>query len=116
LLALQVEQLLDGIRDPAERQVAVECLTVISKINERNPEIQLNGDILDILKIVKEASIQYWNDWKQSVSQIPALLEYDPHEKLARRLFYDLPQDGHEGTMAVLASVCVKTAFSVKWN
>ncbi len=111
-----MEQLLDGIRDPAERQVAVECLTVISRINERNPEIQLNGGILDILKIVKEASIEYWNDWKKTVSDLPSRLEYDPHEKLARRLFYDLPQDGPEGTMAVLAGVCVKTAFSVKWN
>jgi len=160
--ALQVESLLDFIRDPAERQIAVECLVVISRIDERNPEIGVSGEIIDLLRIVKDAVNKFWIKW---VSEVPISsttspngspshgksqemdggdptpsssssfsnvkkmaspdrklekntssssiedtspsksrlnnwkqdLTFEKNEKLARRLFFDLPQDGKDG-------------------
>lgn len=41
---------------------------------------------------------------------------YERNEKLARRLFFDLPQEGKDGTLQYLASSCVKLVFDVKWG
>ncbi|KAJ3120440.1 hypothetical protein HK098_004590 [Nowakowskiella sp. JEL0407] len=154
--ALQVESLLDVIRDPAERQIAVECLVVISRIEDRNPEISINSGTLDLNKIVRDAVSRFWSRWivdgptsmassattspatPTSITKIsptgssasggstkilsPTLNEttaaqaFDKNEKLARRLFYDLPQDGPDGTMSFLATSCVRLVFDVLWS
>ncbi|KNC99179.1 uncharacterized protein SPPG_05434 [Spizellomyces punctatus DAOM BR117] len=73
--ALQVESLLDVIRDPAERQVAAECLMVISRIGERNPEIQLRKGRLDLMSIIRDAIETFWNQWvkEHASSQQPSV-------------------------------------------
>ncbi|KAJ3114831.1 Carbon-nitrogen hydrolase [Phlyctochytrium bullatum] len=61
--ALQIEYLLDVIRDPAERQCIVECLVVISRISERNPEIRLSPGPLDLMRIIRDAVARFWTRW-----------------------------------------------------
>ena len=41
---------------------------------------------------------------------------FEKNEKFARRLFFDLPEEGENGTHAYLAESCVKLAFNVKWT
>ena len=121
LIALQVEHLLDVIRDPAERQVTVECLVVISKLNERNPEIKLRNERLDVLKIIRDAVSRFWSAFIDQ-NDVAALvkgevagmdLNFAKNERTARRLFFDLHKDGENGTMFHLAQSCVKMAFDV---
>ena len=52
--------------DPAERQVAVECIVVIARIEERNPLIKLNSGTIDLLKIIKEAVKGFWQKLLES--------------------------------------------------
>ncbi|KAI9206273.1 glycosyl hydrolases family 15-domain-containing protein [Polychytrium aggregatum] len=174
---LQVESLLDHIPDPAERQIAVECVTVIHRIGDRNPEIQIKPDALDLMKVVRAAIQNYWQDWAKKSPNLEAMsaftdavddiqecndlhcprpsaiaqsseakgngapgqpprrsspplekmkegakmqispdLTFERNERLARRLFFDLPQDGKDGTMAYLATSCVRLLFDVKWS
>ncbi|KAJ3112618.1 hypothetical protein HDU96_004369 [Phlyctochytrium bullatum] len=62
--AIQIESLLDSIRDPAERQLAIECLVVISRISERNPEIHLaQNSVVDLLQILRDATQRFWTKW-----------------------------------------------------
>ena len=56
----QVESLLSVIRDPAERQVVVECLVVIARIGERNPEIEIKDETLNVLSIVRDSITRFW--------------------------------------------------------
>nr|KAJ3420465.1 hypothetical protein HK105_005642 [Polyrhizophydium stewartii] len=192
--ALRIETLFDNIRDPAERQVVVECVVVISRIEERNPEIQLNGGRIEILNIVRSAVNRFWNRWisdqgheslvtpaaggppgpeslivrsvvepvgdkghrakpididsiqehgrrltastgsgagavppsalhanLENLDTAPAAasapgLSFEKNERLARRLFFDLPQDGPDGTMFYLATACVRSIFDVHWS
>lgn len=58
--ALQTETLLDHISDPAERQIAVDCIVVISRIEERNPLITLHCGAIDVLHIIREAIRTFW--------------------------------------------------------
>ncbi|KAJ3212966.1 hypothetical protein HDU67_003496 [Dinochytrium kinnereticum] len=165
--AIQIENLLDSIRDPAERQIAIECLVVISRIAERNPEIHLrSGTPLDLLMILREATSRFWGRWVKeqkpdpsvlsdasiefrndpiSLQSLPPLgfstgnqehvksktmpptastnnlnsaiadLSFDKNDRLARRLFFDLPAEGKDGTMSYLAESCVRLCFDVKW-
>ncbi|KAJ3135016.1 hypothetical protein HK100_003153 [Physocladia obscura] len=136
--ALQVESYLDYIRDPAERQICVECLMVVSRIAERNPEIPINSGNLDLMKIIRDAVSRFWIKWIDSHSNAavssfvsnselkidseskdePAVLDlsFEKHEKIARRLFFDLAQEGEEGTMAYLAKSSVQISFAVGWQ
>ncbi|KAJ3036286.1 hypothetical protein HDV00_002943 [Rhizophlyctis rosea] len=209
--ALQVEHLLDVIPDPAERQIAVECLVVISRLSERNPELHLSNEkTVALLPIIREAMTRFWDVWvaeqqaaasalekenanaatspqenrpasPKPLHQPPPLLSryaktgspststsninlaavangvgaeatsavgpqdggrgrlsptistasffaamdggsdaadwsYERNEKLARRLFFDLPQEGKEGTLQYLASSCVSLVFDVRWG
>ncbi|KAJ3186848.1 hypothetical protein HK101_009545 [Irineochytrium annulatum] len=162
--ALQIEYLLDVIRDPAERQIAVECLVVISRISERNPEIRISSGPLDLMRVIRDAVSRFWCRWvneqspgtaaafaysDQQQQQVPADgttpglgrsptnpnglvsvtptgsqsnlsatcdLTFDRNERLARRLFFDLAQDGKEGTMSYLAESCVRLCFDVQWG
>ncbi|TPX56330.1 hypothetical protein PhCBS80983_g04610 [Powellomyces hirtus] len=191
--ALQVEQLLDVIRDPAERQVAAETLMLVYRINQRNPEIRLKKGRLDLLAIIRDAIMAFWTLWTadhaaaaqsprtpdhhhhpapeptpapsdhhpadpnppppflhrvaiiaRSHSQLnidtgtptsphattdtaaastttaantttttPMDWAFERHERVARRVFFDLPQEGPQGTMAFLAQSCVRLMFDV---
>ena len=197
---MQVEHLLDVIPDPAERQIAVECLVIISRLSERNPELHLTSDkTVSLLPIIREAMTRFWDVWvaeqqaaaaavetvdgepattppatdrpssPRPIHHPPPLLSryvksgsppvsqtnlaqadgseaaqpktslspsistasffaqmeggpdsadwsYERNEKLARKLFFDLPQEGKEGTLNYLASSCVKLVFDVKWG
>ncbi|TPX33444.1 hypothetical protein SmJEL517_g03657 [Synchytrium microbalum] len=135
--ALQLEAILDVIRDPAERQITVECLVVIARMIERNPELRIKEGTLDLLAIVRDAILRCWTKFiaEKRGETIPAGAENKdavttPHggadpevakfieglspdkiERLARRLFFDLPCDGKDGTMAYLASSCLRACF-----
>ncbi|KAI9226192.1 MAG: glycosyl hydrolases family 15-domain-containing protein [Piptocephalis tieghemiana] len=152
--AFVVEVLLDVIRDPAERQIAVEALMAIADQEEGKCE-SIQGDLpdagygsslsdgeetqeetdeegtteakskvksidgqIDLLEIIRHATILYWDDWVRVYGQDGSLmkggqdkgseerttpatdeerlrtcggdLSYKLHERLARRLFYDL--------------------------
>ncbi|KAI9366911.1 glycosyl hydrolases family 15-domain-containing protein [Zopfochytrium polystomum] len=167
--ALQVESYLDVIRDPAERQIAVECLMVISRMSERNPEIQITSGDVNLLQIMDDAVSLFWASWnaanasaavvggagaapangvaaaaldrkKGSVASIKdagvagaaansssvrtsrssvndvLLTAGSRRERLARRVFYDLPMEGRFGTMTFLARSCVRLCFDVCWS
>jgi hypothetical protein len=187
-----VEDLLDNIIDPAEHQIAVECLVVISKIEERNPELTLTENGFDLKILINESIKMFWDKWvsekanqtiltplitkteivkkaidsalspihtgplspppksngthpielqilqtmSQSIgnrltspsslhdkletpttSETPgADLSYEKNDRLARRIFFDLRQDGASGTMSYLADACVRHAFGVSWT
>ncbi|KAJ3070694.1 hypothetical protein HDU98_006295 [Podochytrium sp. JEL0797] len=138
--ALQVESYLDVIRDPAERQICVECLMVVSRIAERNAEIQINSGPLDLMKIIRDAVASFWSHWaaNQNASAVAAFvsgleskvtlspttkeertaapdLTFETNERFARRLFFDLAQEGRDGTMAYLAKSAVRISFDVSW-
>jgi hypothetical protein len=191
-VALQVENLLDNIIDPAEHQIAVECLVVISKIEDRNPELTLSAGGFDLKVLINESIKTFWDKWisekanqniltplitktdvvkkaidsalspihtgplsppiKQNgahhielstlqtvsksiaganptatnlhdkletptTSQNPGTdLSYEKNDRLARRIFFDLRQDGVNGTMSYLAAACVRHAFGVSWT
>ena len=139
--ALQVEQLLDSLVDPAERQIVVECLLVISEIETRNKEIRIGSkDLIDLVAIVLDAYKLFWNDWiiaegprvfgfmvqtaakndtkpaRQEISRLKLrpdqVIEQYPFSEYAdeaKRLFYDLQQDGSAGTMSYLAKAVFRT-------
>ncbi|KAG0210284.1 hypothetical protein BGX33_004997 [Mortierella sp. NVP41] len=156
--ALAVENFLGVILDPAERQIAVETLMVIAKIEDRNPGMEVQPEVIDLPIIMREAMNKFWVKWvvngpggrgqgAGSVSGgaphppgstssttttsstvagggsgIPAVMigsaatstaglgevGFEHHEHLARRMFYDLPQEGKEGTFAYLARAALK--------
>ncbi|KAJ3272324.1 hypothetical protein HDV01_005758 [Terramyces sp. JEL0728] len=189
--ALQVENLLDNIVDPAEHQIATECLVVISRIEERNPELSLSGRTINMIDLINEAISQFWDKWiseksnenvvtplihkapiihqavqsvvstpitknapahndedtpisleavqtaARRISEVPPKesglhadfearptvttkagsdLSYERNQRLARRIFFDLRQDGPQGTMSYLAIACVRHAFGVSWS
>ncbi|KAG0094795.1 hypothetical protein BGZ93_006759 [Podila epicladia] len=129
--ALAVENFLGVIPDPAERQIAVETLMVIAKIEDRNPGMEVQPEVIDLPMIMREAMNKFWTKWVvngpggrgQGIPGAPGattLVEglrmnlglgevgFDQHERLARRMFYDLPQEGKEGTFAYLARATLK--------
>lgn len=61
--ALEVETFLDIIRDPAERQIAVECLVVIFFIMHNNAGLALRHEYLDLVKLIRCANYLHWCDW-----------------------------------------------------
>ena len=163
---------MDNIADPAEHQIAVECLVVISRIDERNPELKLNGAAINLIALINEAIHKFWNNWisdkanqnvlsnhcngtsmvrnpfsrrpskdflKPPVSPTSSTsptsvspvdnkelklrsnstnldFSFKKNERLARKLFFDLRQDGSPGTMSFLAEACVRHAFGVNWS
>jgi hypothetical protein len=158
---------LDNIRDPAERQVAVECLVIISRIEARNPEITLSRGVIDLTKLINESIRLFWIDWVAEHSQSEPVLKlvtpngalpdspvkkhgghlglnvqthdselslplcsssdgaglngdsaidlsFERNGRLARRLFFDVPQDGDKGTSNYLAQSCMSGIFEIK--
>lgn len=114
--ALLVEHFLGWIADPAERQIAIETLTVISKIQERYPEVNMMHEPVDLTRIMHGAMEAFWrhwveqnkHQWKDSSKIKTEDLSFDKHAGAARRLFYDLPQDGRDGTYSYLARSALK--------
>lgn len=66
-----MESIFNGVSNPAERQIAVECIMIISKLQERNPEMKFtsHGGVIDILKIVNEAYVLFWSEWSQDAGK-----------------------------------------------
>ncbi|KAG2220005.1 hypothetical protein INT45_010373, partial [Circinella minor] len=90
--ALAVEIFLGWLTDPAERQIAVETLTVIYQLKERNPEMQLSTYI-DIVQIMDTAVEFFWTKWsKDNITGS----SYKENKWLAHKLFYDLPKQGSD--------------------
>ncbi|KAG0263244.1 hypothetical protein BG011_009079 [Mortierella polycephala] len=127
--ALAVENFLGVILDPAERQIAVETLMVIAKIEDRNPGMEVQPEVVDLPLIMREAMERFWAKWvvngpggrdQAGTGGAPGASlvaeeaggfgggSFDQHEGLARRMFYDLPQEGKEGTFAYLARAALK--------
>ncbi|KAI1307326.1 hypothetical protein EDD11_004512 [Mortierella claussenii] len=118
--ALAVENFLDVISDPAERQIAVETLMVIAKIEDRNPGMEVQPEVIDLPMIMREAMDRFWTKWVVNGGQgnqtgveggvVAPLgdMRFEQHERLARNMFYDLPQEGKEGTFAYLARAVLK--------
>ncbi|KAG0244561.1 hypothetical protein BGW41_007324 [Actinomortierella wolfii] len=144
--ALAVESFLGLIGDPAERQIAVETLMVIAKIEEKHPGMEVQPEVIDLSLIMREAMERFWNKWvvntvsqsssssSSSTTSAPptssgstgpgtnvmlaeavrlalgtgAQAGFEHHERLARRMFYDLPQEGKEGTYAYLARAVLR--------
>ncbi|KAF9540563.1 hypothetical protein EC957_004001 [Mortierella hygrophila] len=123
--ALAVENFLGVILDPAERQIAVDTLMVIAKIEDKNPGMEVQAEVIDLPMIMREAMDTFWTKWvvngpggrgpaggSANVNAIATSVlgdvSFDHHEKLARRMFYDLPQEGKEGTFAYLARAVLK--------
>lgn len=123
--ALAVENFLGVILDPAERQIAVDTLMVIAKIEDRNPGMEVQPEVIDLPMIMREAMDTFWTKWVVNgpggrgpaggsananaiATSVLGDVSFDHHEKLARRMFYDLPQEGKEGTFAYLARAVLK--------
>ncbi|KAF9116148.1 hypothetical protein BGX27_004488 [Mortierella sp. AM989] len=124
--ALAVENFLGVIHDTAERQIAVETLMVIAKIEDRNPGMEVQPEVIDLPLIMREAMEKFWTKWvinsasgrgQGTAGEATGLtiatanlgdLSFEHHEELARRMFYDLPQEGKEGSFAYLARAVLK--------
>jgi phosphorylase kinase alpha/beta subunit len=114
--ALMVEHFLRWIADPAERQVAVETLTVIARLQERNPEMKIMDHDIDITLIMRQAIESFWNKWTEknkesweSSKLFCGNFGVESNLALARKLFFDLPQqDGPESTFSYLAASALK--------
>ncbi|KAG0258761.1 hypothetical protein BG011_003091 [Mortierella polycephala] len=126
--ALAVENFLGVILDPAERQIAVETLMVAAKIEDRNPGMEVQPEVIDLPMIMQEAMSKFWTKWmvngpggrgQMGMEGAPSSslaggtsvlgdMRFEQHEALARRMFYDLPQEGKEGTFAYLARAALK--------
>ena len=103
--ALAVETFLGWLTDPAERQIAVETLTVIYKLKERNPEMQLSTYI-DIVQIMDTAVEFFWTKWSKHTDSGSS---YKENKGLAHKLFYDLPQQGSDdSTFGYLSKSALK--------
>ncbi|KAG0069163.1 hypothetical protein BGZ89_003405 [Linnemannia elongata] len=123
--ALAIENFLGVILDPAERQIAVDTLMVIAKIEDKNPGMEVQAEVIDLPMIMREAMDTFWTKWVVNgpggrgpagesasanaiATSVLGDVSFDHHEKLARRMFYDLPQEGKEGTFAYLARAVLK--------
>ncbi|KAF9584430.1 hypothetical protein BGW38_006478 [Lunasporangiospora selenospora] len=122
--ALAIENFLGVIPDPAERQIAVETLEVIGKIEDRNPGMEVQPEVIDLPLIMREAMDRFWTKWvvngpggrgapgaggaPGAATMSTGHVNFEHHEPLARRMFYDLPPDTKEGTHAYLARAVLK--------
>jgi hypothetical protein len=103
--AIAVESFLDHLADPAERQIAVECLTVIADMDEeaeagKHPARSRNKDI-DLVKIIEGAVELYQEICFASIREKEQLTP-EQEKKVARQYFFDLPFDDKYGTATFL--------------
>jgi hypothetical protein len=122
--------LLDVIRDPAERQLAIDCLVVIYWLSVNNPHVKMSSRPLEIMAILRDAVEEHWKVWcaqgrvvkesfdcnsssgkvlKQVLDEIE--LGYEGNEGFARKLFFDLPASGREGSNTFLAASAIRIVF-----
>ncbi|OZJ06788.1 hypothetical protein BZG36_00148 [Bifiguratus adelaidae] len=114
--ALLLEGFLGWFADPAERQIAVETLTVISRIQDRTPEMNMLNETIDITKIMNNAIESFWKRWVEdnkhqwagSENLQGEEISYPRNEATARQMFFDLPQDGRDGTFNYLGRSALK--------
>jgi hypothetical protein len=98
-------------------------------LSDRNPEIQYRHGPVDLVAIIRDAIFRFWNRWVSEYDvdnqqpQSPNVppqpktdLSFEGNERLARRLFFDLPSDGKDGSMACLARSCVPLCFDIHWR
>lgn len=118
--ALAVEGFLGILRDPAERQVAVEALTFIYRMQKDKPEIQFIEQNINIPAIMDAAIADFWNKWvennKETFEKSPLFsngFDYNTHKDLARSLFYDLPLDRCEESTSSYLSKSISNALHI---
>lgn len=103
--AIAVESFLGWFTDPAERQVAVEVLTIIYQENIKSKKM------LDLTLIINHAIQNFWKKWID-LNRLTKLFEktsiYEEHIDLARKLFFDLPLKGTESTGSYIKESLVK--------
>lgn len=99
--ALAVEGFLGIFRDPAERQLAVEILILIYRIEKQIGDSRMVEAEIDLPTIMDAAIADFWNQWTEKNRQVfekSALFQngfdYHTHKDMARELFYDLPLEG----------------------
>ncbi|KAL9555915.1 hypothetical protein MBANPS3_002133 [Mucor bainieri] len=105
--ALAVESFLGWFTDPAERQVAVEVLSIIYQQQGQACDVWY-----DLPAIINRAIEKFWTKWielnKASIERGGPVFDngsnYCQHADLARKLFFDLPLDGTESTSTYIKS------------
>lgn len=109
--ALAVESFLGWFTDPAERQVAVEVLSIIYQQQDQPCDVWY-----DLPAIINRAIEKFWTRWielnKASIERGGPVFDngshYHEHADLARKLFFDLPLDGTESTSAYIKSSLIE--------
>lgn len=103
--AVAVEGFLGILRDPAERQVAVELLVQIYEIEKEKQDFEFVEQHINIPEIMEAAIADFWYKWieknKETFEKSPLFkdgFEYEKHKDNAHKLFYDLPLNGEEST------------------
>ncbi|ORZ07816.1 glycosyl hydrolases family 15-domain-containing protein [Absidia repens] len=110
--ALAVESFLGWFTDPAQRQIAVEILSLTyESVQQQRLDVgQLMQGNVDIPAIMEDAQASFWSNWvnknKDELALSPLFKDnrfgYDDHKDLAKQLFYDLPLDGTDSTRSYL--------------
>lgn len=107
--AIAVESFLGWFTDPAERQVAVEVLTIIYQENVKSKKM------LDLTIIINQAIQNFWKKWVD-LNKLTKLFEksseFGEHIDLARQLFFDLPLNGTESTGSYIKASLAQTLTS----
>jgi len=108
--ALKIQSWLDSCPTPIERQVIVECLMILSKVAERNPEVKMN-EIIHLEVISEEAIKICWNTFHGDATTYP----YEQYKPIAKEFFYDLPFDGIHGSLSFIVNAIARTIpFTLK--
>ncbi|KAI8085667.1 glycosyl hydrolases family 15-domain-containing protein [Thamnidium elegans] len=118
--ALAVEGFLGILRDPAERQVAVEILSLIYRIEKKNPDCTMIEMNIDIPAIMESAISDFWNSWvgqNKETFEKSSLFEngfgYNTHKEMAHSLFYDLPLENSSESTSVYLVKSIKSALNL---
>ncbi|KAI8642661.1 glycosyl hydrolases family 15-domain-containing protein [Parasitella parasitica] len=118
--AIAVEGFLGTLRDPAERQVAVEILTQIYEIQKSKPEFQFIDQNIDIPAIMDSAIANFWDTWVEKnketfekSSMFENGFDYNTHKDMAHELFYDLPLDRTEESTATYLRKSISNALHI---
>jgi phosphorylase kinase alpha/beta subunit len=118
--ALAVEGFLGILRDPAERQLAVEVLTMIYRMQKDKPEIQFIEQNINIPAITDAAIADFWNKWveknKETFEKSPLFsngFDYNSHKDMARGLFYDLPLERREESTSSYLSKSISNTLHI---
>ncbi|RCI03663.1 hypothetical protein CU098_008224 [Rhizopus stolonifer] len=97
--ALAVESFLGRFVDPAERQVAVQVLSIVY-----NEKVVIGAQAeLDLSKIIERSAELFWKKWAK-----PTQADY---KMQASTLFFDLPSEGTESTETYIR-LCLADLFN----